>query len=71
MTQLGLPDAHVRFGRVSGPPEREELPAGRLIVRLAGHVAAVLDGVLHDTEDWYRGRCVYGYWLLGERSRQP
>ena len=49
----------------------EELPTGRLIARLTGHVAAVFDGVLHDAENGYRGRCVYGYWLLGERSRQP
>jgi len=29
----------------------EELPHGRLIVRLARHWAAVIDGVLHDTHD--------------------
>ena len=45
----------------------EELPKGRLIVRLSRHWAAVIDGVLHDTHDCSRGgtRCVYGYW------RQP
>ncbi len=42
----------------------KELPAGRLIVRLSKHVAAVLDGVIHDTHDpSCRGtRCVYGYY---------
>lgn len=42
----------------------DELPPGRLIVRVSGHVAAVIDGVLHDTYDHSRGgtRCVYGYW---------
>lgn len=42
----------------------DELPAGRLIVRLSGHLAAVVDGVLHDTFDCSRDgtRCVYGYW---------
>lgn len=42
----------------------EELPPGRLVVRLSKHVAAVVDGVLHDTYDCSRGgtRCVYGYW---------
>jgi hypothetical protein len=73
MKQLGLTwTPTMRFGQ--GWRVRlyaEELPTGRLIVRLNTHVAAVLDGVLHDTEDWYRGRCVYGYWLLGERGQQP
>lgn len=41
----------------------DELPAGRLVVRLSKHLAAVIDGVLHDTHDCSRGgtRCVYGY----------
>ena len=41
----------------------DELPAGRIIVRVSRHFAAVIDGVLHDTEDSSRGgtRCVYGY----------
>jgi hypothetical protein len=41
-----------------------ELPMGRIIVRLSGHLAAVVDGVLHDTHDCSRGgtRCVYGFW---------
>lgn len=42
----------------------DEVPSGRLIVKLSGHVAAVIDGVLHDTFDCSRGgtRCVYGYY---------
>lgn len=42
-----------------------ELPAGRIIVRLSGHYAAVVDGVLHDTHDSSREgtRCVYGFWF--------
>lgn len=42
-----------------------ELPAGRLIVELSGHMAAVVDGVLYDTRDCSRGgtRCVYGYFM--------
>ncbi|HWJ51508.1 MAG TPA: hypothetical protein VNR42_10830 [Solirubrobacteraceae bacterium] len=41
-----------------------ELPAGRLIVRVSKHMCAVIDGVIHDTHDPSRGgtRCVYGYW---------
>jgi hypothetical protein len=40
----------------------DELPPGRLIAKLSRHVAAVIDGVLHDTHDSSRGgtRCVYG-----------
>ena len=42
----------------------DELPPGRIIVSLSRHVAAIIDGVLHDTHDSSRGgtRCVYGYW---------
>jgi len=45
----------------------EDLPPGRLIVRLEKHLAAVVDGVLHDTHNFghaepSENRCVYGYW---------
>jgi hypothetical protein len=42
----------------------DELPAGRLIVSVSGHLTAVVDGVVHDTHDPSRRgtRCVYGYW---------
>lgn len=42
-----------------------ELPKGRLIVRLSRHLAAVIDGVLHDSFDSSRNgtRCVYGYYV--------
>lgn len=41
-----------------------ELPAGRLIVRLSRHLAAVIDGTVRDTHDPSRDgtRCVYGYY---------
>jgi hypothetical protein len=41
----------------------DELPSGRLVVSLSRHMAAVVDGVVHDTGDPSRGgtRCVYGY----------
>lgn len=41
----------------------DELPSGRLVLSLSGHLTAVVDGVLHDTYDCSRGgtRCVYGY----------
>lgn len=41
----------------------DELPSGRLIVSLSKHLAAVIDGVIHDTGDPSRNetRCVYGY----------
>lgn len=43
----------------------DELPVGRIIVKLTRHLAAVIDGVLHDTyEDTRDGRrCVYGYFI--------
>ena len=42
----------------------DELPVGRLVVALSGHLSAVIDGVIHDTYDPSRDgtRCVYGYW---------
>lgn len=42
----------------------DELPSGRLILRLSRHLAAMIDGVIHDTHDPSRDgtRCVYGYW---------
>ena len=41
-----------------------ELPSGRLIIRVSGHITAVIDGVLYDTWDCSRNgrRCVYGYY---------
>lgn len=43
----------------------DELPAGRLVVRVSRHLVAVIDGVIHDTHDCTRGetRCVYGYFV--------
>jgi hypothetical protein len=42
----------------------EEVPGGRIIVRLSRHLAAVVDGTLHDLSDCSREgkRCVYGYY---------
>jgi hypothetical protein len=42
----------------------DELPSGRLIVKVSRHMVAVIDGVVHDTyEDGRDGtRCVYGYY---------
>lgn len=44
----------------------EELPLGKLIVRVSGHLVAVVNHVIHDTHDPSRNgtRCVYGYWTL-------
>lgn len=41
----------------------DELPDGRLIVKVSKHITAVIDGVLNDTYDCSRNgtRCVYGY----------
>lgn len=44
----------------------DELPAGRMVVRVSKHYTAMIDGVVHDTHDPRRSgtRCVYGYWLV-------
>lgn len=43
-----------------------ELPTGKLVVRVSGHLCAVINGVLCDTHDCSRNgtRCVYGYYKL-------
>lgn len=43
-----------------------ELPPGRLVVQLSTHVAAVIDGTVHDDHDPRRDgtRCVYGYYQI-------
>ena len=42
----------------------DELPSGRLVVRVSKHLTCVIDGVIHDTHDPSRNgtRCVYGYY---------
>lgn len=46
----------------------DELPKGRLIVRVSKHMVAVIDGIIHDTHDPSRNgtRCVYGYFSQAE-----
>ena len=41
-----------------------ELPKGKVIVRVSRHMVAVIDGVVNDTHDCSREgkRCVYGYY---------
>lgn len=43
----------------------DELPKGRLVLRVSKHYVAMIDGVVHDTHDCTRDgtRCVYGYWV--------
>jgi hypothetical protein len=45
----------------------DELPPGRLIVRLPRHLTAVIDGVIHDTVDLSDEgrRRIQGYWTPG------
>ena len=42
-----------------------ELPKGKVIVRVSRHMVAVIDGVVNDTHDCSREgkRCVYGYYI--------
>ena len=48
----------------------DELPLGKLIVRLSKHITVVLDHVIHDTHDPSREgtRCVYGYFSQGQSN---
>ena len=48
--------------RMSHPRFVSEHPEGRYIIREAGHVSAVVDGVVMDTSRPYEGRCIYGAW---------
>lgn len=43
----------------------DELPAGRLVVRVSRHVTTMIDGVVNDTFNCSREgtRCVYGYFI--------
>ena len=51
----------------------EELPAGRLAVRVSHHFTAVVDGVINDIYDPSRGesRCVYGYYRPTAHALKP
>ena len=42
-----------------------ELPSGRIIVKVSKHLCAVIDGIVEDTHNPSRGgsRCVYGYYI--------
>lgn len=46
----------------------EELPRGRLIVRLSRHITAVIDSIINDIYNPSRNntRCVYGYFIKDE-----
>lgn len=48
--------------------KKDELPDGRLIVRVSHHLSAVIDGVVYDTYDPSKDetRCVYGYFMEPE-----
>ncbi len=61
----------LKFAAVRGKPRMigkqfcAEHPTGRYILRMAHHVAAVVDGVLYDT--WNStGKCVYGAWEVSQ-----
>jgi hypothetical protein len=66
-----LEDLGWRFTSTKGLPRgrgvhlrADELPRGRLIVRLPRHLTAVIDGVIHDTNDCSEEgrRRIRGYW---------
>ena len=47
---------------------KDELPRGRLILRLSKHLCAFVDGVVYDISDPSRegNRAVYGYYEITE-----
>jgi hypothetical protein len=48
---------------------RMDMPAGRLIVRVSKHLFALIDNVVHDNGEHWRGlRPVHGYYVEGVRS---
>ena len=53
--------------------KKEELPEGKIIVRLSKHYAAVVNGVINDThiDDRNGTRCVYGYWTKDITLKEP
>lgn len=44
----------------------DELPDGKVILRLSGHLTVSIDKVIHDTHDPSRGgtRGIYGFWRI-------
>jgi hypothetical protein len=50
-----------------------ELPDRPIVCRLSGHLAAVVNRVLHDTHDCSRDgtRCVYGYFMKPDPKTAP
>ncbi len=50
----------------------DELPKGRIIVRLSRHITAMIDGTIYDLYDPSREgtRCVYGYWTKKKKKRK-
>lgn len=49
----------------------DELPGGRLIVRVSRHICAVIDGVIHDTHDPSRGGNAPRVRVLAAPDRAP
>jgi len=45
--------------------KKEEIPAGKLLVRISKHITTVIDKVIYDIYNPQRegSRCVYGYWI--------
>ena len=51
------------FKRITSGDFARMYPKGKFILRMAHHVAAVVDGVLYDTWDSSR-KCCYGAWQI-------
>jgi len=69
---LGVGRDHAGWFRLLGASRAEELPKGRLVVRLSRHLSAVIDRVIHDiyNPDRRGARCVYGYFKPAQSHRE-
>jgi len=60
----------IPFPAVKGQPRMnpatftKQLPTGRFICRVAKHVFAVIDGVVHDSFENRPDRCIYTAWAI-------
>jgi len=58
------------FARMYAGPFCKIFGNGRYIIKTAKHVAAVVDGLLHDTSRTDAFRCVYGAWQIRDEDLQ-
>lgn len=73
--RLYLSERGFRYKAIKGEHvtlHRDELPKGKVIANMPGHVSAVIDGIVNDTFDPNRKKHqkLVGYWIAPERNRK-